>query len=35
MYPVLPMEWMVDAIHFMCYFITVLTAVFGLMLVRQ
>jgi hypothetical protein len=35
MYPVLPMESMVGGIQFVCYFLTVLTAVFGVMLFRQ
>jgi hypothetical protein len=35
MYPVLPIESMVGAIQFMCYFFTVLAALCGVMLARQ
>jgi hypothetical protein len=35
MVPILPTEWMVGSIQFMCYFFTVLTAVFGMLLTRQ
>ncbi len=35
MYPVLPMESMVAAIEFICYFFTALAAVVGCLLIRQ
>ncbi len=34
MYPVLPVETMVSAIQFVCYFCTLLAAAFGLMSAR-
>jgi hypothetical protein len=35
MYPTLPVESMASAIQFICYFFTVLMAVFGFMLNRS
>jgi hypothetical protein len=35
MYPVLPVEWMAEAIQFMYVFFGLLAAVFGGMLARQ
>ncbi len=34
MYPLLPVEWMVGAVEFVCYFFTLLVAVLGCLLVR-
>ena len=34
MYPLLPVEWMVGAVEFVCYFFTVLVALFGCLMVR-
>lgn len=34
MYPVLPIELVMAAIQFVCYFFTVLAVLFGLVLVR-